>query len=60
MSQDLKISKLKFQLLPLILIFLFKITTEEDSMATMASDGAEQGVDSDAMEKQDEEMDSKT
>ena len=38
----------------------FEITTEGDSMATVASDKAKQGVDSAAMEKQDEEMDSKT
>ena len=38
----------------------FEITTEGDSMATVDSDKAEQGVDSAVMEKQDEEMDSKT
>ena len=37
----------------------FEITTEGDSMATVDSDKAEQGVDSAVMEKQDEEMDSK-
>ena len=55
-----KFQNLSFSYFPDLDSSKFKITTEKDSMATVASDKAEQGVDSAAMEKQDEELDSKT